>query len=381
MNPYGTVNGKVYTNNAAGFTVMLPDGYQIVNTADTIKDYELKTFNARKSLYRDADAMKLSLQVEDDPGFIAYMHPDDKPNGLNNEFSCDLVKLNGARFDAITIASESIKSLNKVSAKYKISEPVPMKIDGVDSAYFTNNYTLDSIDYYEQYYIFTNNDYMIAICKTAMDPYAMDIMTAAFNTLKITPSAPVAASPSSTDISGTLNGNTYTNDAAGFILAYPDSYTVYSRDQINALMAASIEKIKSLYKDPDLIEKALEQNVPVSMASMHEAGYMVGFNSNVSVMVQSVSVSGNIVDFANTLLKVVQKQSDSLKFGKAASAKLGGHEAASATITQKLNGINVYQKIYFVSSNEYLVVITLSAANNNELKSLDKIVNTIQFTA
>jgi hypothetical protein len=34
-NPYGSVNGNIYTNTAAGFEIRLPEGYQVVNAEDT----------------------------------------------------------------------------------------------------------------------------------------------------------------------------------------------------------------------------------------------------------------------------------------------------------------------------------------------------------
>ncbi|MEI6101723.1 MAG: hypothetical protein WCP73_07775 [Eubacteriales bacterium] len=380
--PYGTVNGQVYTNNAAQFEITLPEGYQTINSAESIREYGIQTFDAHRALYKNPDALKQAIQTVEIPGLIAYMHPDGKPDGLNNELSAAIEKMDSSvKADNIVIAKLYIQSMKENSDKYKISDPVAVKIGGVDSAYFTNAFTLNSISFSEKYYIFKNNGYAVILCETAMDKTAMDGMDAAVKTIKITSVIPIA-SVSSQDIIGTLDGNTYTNEAAGFALAYPDSYTALNRNEITKLMKAAMDKIKEIYKDPDLMERALEENIPASIALKHDLSYTDGYNSGITIMVERLSVpDDDTVEFAKISMQAAQKQTDSLKIEKIGSAKLGGHAAAVADTTLKMNGIKVYERIYFVSNNDYMFTITLAAANSTDLKELDKVANGIQFTA
>ena len=191
-----------------------------------------------------------------------------------------------------------------------------------------------------------------------------------------------AASPSnapSATAPGSAGSQTYTNDAAKFTITYPQSYNAMSQDQIYKIMSQLIDNLKSQHTDPAELNKAIQNSVPVAIIRKHPQGYSDGYNSGVSIGIHDDIATGNIVDFENQELNPGSQPSGGPSISPATAVKIDGKDAAFLDETLSVDGKDMFQRTYYVENNNFLLMITLTAANKSELDELVQIVDSIKF--
>jgi hypothetical protein len=100
-------------------------------------------------------------------------------------------------------------------------------------------------------------------------------------------------------------------DDIGMVVTYPKEWSVYDETEVKKLYINIIDYIKSLYKDPELVDKAIEDSVPRSMAMKHPYGYLKRFNSNVGIQVKSIPAyfeQMDIIEFTKLAIEEAAKQ-------------------------------------------------------------------------
>lgn len=188
---YGKVNGLVYTNDVAGLSIKLPDGYTILNSPDTIREYSLKKFALRKDqgLYKYPDAQEQLIRMNATPGMIAWIHPDGNPDMWNNELSVTLEKIDHMMtIKAMDMAKIYARNIAQTSDKFKTGNPVAVWVGGgTDGACFENYYAQQNTTFAEKYTVFINGDYVVVLCESSLDTMARNVQDLAMTSLKITP--------------------------------------------------------------------------------------------------------------------------------------------------------------------------------------------------
>jgi hypothetical protein len=196
-----------------------------------------------------------------------------------------------------------------------------------------------------------------------------------------------ALSPSDTpvatdDITGVSSESGYVNDALGFSVSYPEGYTVLTPDQIDTLMAQAIDQIKSAFSDPDLAQRAISQSIPKAMAFKHPLTYTDSFNSNFNLIISGLpaGTSSDIMTIATDAIEQAGSQAPSMQYGEPSSAQIGGKDAVMVTLKQSVNGYDLDERQYYFLRDNYLVIITIGADNEDDLSELNDMVQSIQFT-
>ncbi len=183
------------------------------------------------------------------------------------------------------------------------------------------------------------------------------------------------------ELAGTNDETTYNNDYLGFSLSYPEGYTILASEEIDELMAQTIEYIKSAFTDTDQQQKAIRESTPVAMGLKNPLEYASGYNSNFYIVINEASAfdTADIVKFADKSTEAAEKQTEDIEFDKAAAININGKEAALSEGIQKVGSYEALQKRYFFASKNYCVAITFSSTNEEDMNELTQIIDTIQF--
>lgn len=174
----------------------------------------------------------------------------------------------------------------------------------------------------------------------------------------------------------------YYSEDVGFGIVYPEDYIALTPDEIQELMAYSIELINMAFDDPEDMAEALSRSIPVTYASKYPVGYAEGANPNINIIVQKVSwfYTLDIVAFVDRAVEEAEKQeSYPIAYGKAAQVQVGGKNAAVVDATMNIEGMEILQKQYHIPNNGYLAIITLAGETEEALSELSGIIDTIEF--
>jgi hypothetical protein len=182
----GSISGLSYTNKIGGFVVGFPAGYTATTDAAAIKKYDIDGFAVHKSIYKDPDAVKQSIEAGGTSAlFIAYRHPKGLTAGLNDKMSVSMINMDGFTGSALEYASYAKQDAKYLSDKVTVEDPVAVQIAGLKGAVLQSSYKIGSYLVQDEAVIFEKNRYLVLINLTAVDNTGMKELEQALGTLRI----------------------------------------------------------------------------------------------------------------------------------------------------------------------------------------------------
>jgi hypothetical protein len=175
---------------------------------------------------------------------------------------------------------------------------------------------------------------------------------------------------------------TYVNDDAGFGIIYPEDFVTLNQQEIDTVMADSIDAIRDMLSNPEEAEEAIRQSIPVSMTMKHPYDYTDGVNADITIIVYEFPFEmDNIVDIANEIAAQANIQSSGfMTFSDATAIQIDDRDVAVSDADLSIPDMApVVQKQYYFLNDGYLAVITLSAGDEAEMDELTQIIDTIEF--
>lgn len=182
------------------------------------------------------------------------------------------------------------------------------------------------------------------------------------------------------DIRGSISGQVYSNQAVGFELTYPDGYYILSSEEIDELYKQNIEQFKDMVKDPEIMEKTIQQNIPVTLAFKYPYGYSEDYNPNLNIIVSDLETDQwEPIDYATQMVEKASQMSDSLSYSNASSTRIGNKDAAYCDMNLSVNGYTIPQKQYYFKNKTYIMIISISATEENDMNEFVQIIENIKF--
>lgn len=162
---------------------------------------------------------------------------------------------------------------------------------------------------------------------------------------------------------GTVNGQTYTNDLLGISLTLDDGWRFLNRDEINEVLGVT----SSLVSDEEIAKSLENGNSYMDMYAMQET---TGATLNINV--QKVGLSAFLLK-EDTVLKEsessVVSALESMGLSNIAynpgTMNFAGKEHACADISGEISGVTLYEKQVCIIKGSYVASITVSTVNEN----------------
>ena len=160
-------------------------------------------------------------------------------------------------------------------------------------------------------------------------------------------------------VRGTLEGNTYTSEFAGFTFTPPDSWTFSSEEEILSLMNISSEDKDDADKLAEEIAK--QKTIYESMATNAETG------SNAIIMYENLSLTlgGKSYDeakYAEALISQLKDTNYEYTFGTTDSLDFAGNTYYKLTAAADYEGVTVEQVYLLRKIDDFMLAICISYA-------------------
>lgn len=167
---------------------------------------------------------------------------------------------------------------------------------------------------------------------------------------------------------GTIDGNVYTNDFAGFSFTKPDDWTFMTDEELTATINAGQSAM-----DLSSIEKTLAET-----ASVYDMGVVDPYSSNnVMVAYENTLISGKRIVSESEYLEETKKTLETRATGityesfDIEDVTLGDTTFKKMTCTATANGATIEQAIIVKGMGKYVVLITITSMNGEEFSTFE----------
>lgn len=181
------------------------------------------------------------------------------------------------------------------------------------------------------------------------------------------------------EMQGSVDGQTYTNTAAGFSVTFPEEYTVLGYEDIQDEFQEDIDNIKAKITDPKAAEVEISQGIPRCIAIKNEAapdGNSTAFTVTVADMQDPLSQ--DIVTFTTMATGVAGMLDKSNTYKKPSATKIGGMDAAYYEVEMQQDDGILLEKMNCIYPRNYFVTVTFASRADKDLPDMDKVLGAIK---
>lgn len=185
--------------------------------------------------------------------------------------------------------------------------------------------------------------------------------------------------------SGAFDGVAYANDYFGLSFAVPDSWVIYSKQEMVNVLAVGTEQIGSEDKEAEKTMDLGEQELLyLAYATNHAADYMDGniidfcviaekFNAAVKVLVK------NGKDYAELAIKNNKESNQDYNASEVTTETINGVEYGVFEVLSEMDGYEMRQRFYCTVKNGYALLFTMNYFEDAEMNELQPILDSISF--
>jgi hypothetical protein len=275
------------------------------------------------------------------------------------------------------------QGLAKMKGYTSVQDPQTVTVGGAKGALVSATLTASNLKVSQKIYLLQNGSWFISITLCSTSKTELNEMTKALQTFRFTTPAVSAAPPIESVDSGTVAGQTYTNNTGGFSLGFPAGYTALTDpDAIKKYDLEVFDAYKSIYKDPDAVRQALEAEGTTTafVAYRHPKGYKTGFNDEMNVSVIKMGdFNGSALDYAAYIEQSAAGLSDKIKMQNPEAVEAGGLTGAVVQSSFKIGSNTVNDAFFIFERSGYLITVDLSAVDETGMKELEQAFSSIKF--
>jgi hypothetical protein len=183
------------------------------------------------------------------------------------------------------------------------------------------------------------------------------------------------------EMQGSVDGQTYTNTAAGITITFPEDYSVTGYEDIKGQFNDDIDKINSKITDPKAAEVQISQNIPRCLAVKKESASN-GEYAAYTVMVGNMEkpLTQDILTYAALSNTVAGLADKNIKSNKPVAAKIDGMDAAYIeTNYTDGKGVSTKEKIYYIYNRNYFIMIVFIPREDSDMQGLETVVDSIKI--
>ncbi len=190
--------------------------------------------------------------------------------------------------------------------------------------------------------------------------------------------------PAKSITTGAFDGATYSNDFFNMSFTVPADWTISSKEEMKQIFQAGVDEIGSDDKETEKKLKLAEaKTLYLAYASKHPLDYAEGFNPNLNVVCENLSLTSLVIktssDYAEAALKNMQSTMDGYTFSDIQTKTISGAEFAIVDAVLDYSGVEIRQQLVSTLKNNYAILFTLTYLEDTELDELQAIMDSISF--
>lgn len=191
--------------------------------------------------------------------------------------------------------------------------------------------------------------------------------------------------PTSTKITtGKVEGLSYTNDFFGLSMQIPDKWAVQDKKSIDEMQEVGKEAVAG---DDEELKKAMDDSKNTSFNLLtvfqHPIGANVTFNPSFVSIAENISQFPTVKtgkDYLEGTREILKKAQVEYTFGKDIyEEKIDEISFNVMELSVTVNNIKIFQKYYSTVTNKYSLNFIITYTSDEELKSVQKVLNSIKF--
>jgi len=185
--------------------------------------------------------------------------------------------------------------------------------------------------------------------------------------------------PTPDEFLGVLDNNTYRNDFFGFEVALPEDWHQYDPEEIEAVKKIGLESFKTNKEkfDKAFADAAKKEMIVLAVANTKNSGGR-GINLMLGITRQpSLSISSEQVLIASKKFFLNNAKIKLLK--DVQTLDIAGQQFSTISFEISLGGRTVFQKLLTTMRRGYALSFVMTYLDDSDLRSLEKVVNTIKF--
>lgn len=167
---------------------------------------------------------------------------------------------------------------------------------------------------------------------------------------------------------GTVNGQTYTNDLLGLTLTLDEGWRFLNRDEIDQMMGLTT----SLVSDEEIAKSLEEGGAYMDMYAMHEES-----GATVNINMQKVGLSALLLkedtvleEAESSVIAALESMGLSNIVYNIGTMNFAGKEHACADISGEISGATLYEKQVCIFEGTYVASITATSVYENNTDTI-----------
>ena len=191
--------------------------------------------------------------------------------------------------------------------------------------------------------------------------------------------------PTSTKVTtGKVEGLSYTNEFFGLSIQIPDKWAVQDKQSVDEMQEVGKDAVAG---DDKELKKALDESKNTSLNLLtvfqHPLGSNITFNPSFVSIAENVSQFPSIKtgkEYLEGTKEILKKAQVEYVFGKDIyEEKIDGISFNVMELSVTVNNIKIFQKYYSTITNKYSLNFIITYTTDEELKSVQQVLNSIKF--